>query len=199
MRKIDDYLIDLLHANDNAWLKRMIKFGKIKIEPSGYIGTKRNADILATILNPPYNGEQKVAVEVENDREFDVDSVLRKIKKDQPCPTIAIIPMENKNDAWRFQENIIVVWLWSVKCKWKCHKCKQIFTTTSSRTPDSCSSCEQSSKFDWEGIDAGDEPFIEASGNPSLTWREMQESLRPRAGIEFFHSSLKPKSRKNLC
>jgi len=64
VRKIDDELMNLLHADNNKWLKRIVKFGNIKIEPSAFIGSKRNADILVTILNY-HNKEQKVAIEVE--------------------------------------------------------------------------------------------------------------------------------------
>jgi len=87
LRKIDDYLMDFLRDNNWGLLKKMIGFGKIKVEPSAFIGNKRNVDLLVTILNYHGNKTQKVAVEIENDRGFDVDAVLRKIKKDQPCPT----------------------------------------------------------------------------------------------------------------
>lgn len=41
MRKIDDYLMDLLRANKFHWLKKMIRFGKLEVEPSAFIGTKK--------------------------------------------------------------------------------------------------------------------------------------------------------------
>lgn len=182
LRKIDDYLIDLLRANNSHWLKRMIGFGKIKVEPTGFIGTKRNADLLVTILNPPYSGKQKVAVEVENDRKFDVDAILCKIKKDQPCPTIAIIPKEHEKDAWRFQESLITVWFWKVQCKWKCEQCDSVFTTTSSLTPNKCSNCNRGGRLHFEGVNQNDTPFAEANSNPSMPWGEIQsqlESLKP--------------------
>jgi len=184
LRKIDDYLIDLLRADNSHWLKRMIGFGKIKVEPTGFIGTKRNADLLVTVLNDPYKGKQKVAVEVENDRKVDVDAILRKIKKDQPCPTIAIIPKEHEKDAWRFQESLITVWFWRVRCKWKCGRCNNVFTTTSSLTPDKCVNCNKGGRFRFEGVEQNDTPFVEASNNPSMPWEEIQsqlESLKPHA------------------
>ena len=183
MRKIDDYLIELLHADDNAWLKKIIKFGKIKIEPTGFIGKRRNADILVTILNYPGNKTQKVAIEVENDRGFDVDAVLQKIKKDQPCPTIAIIPKEHEKDAWRFQASLIIVWFWGVKCRWKCESCNTVFTATSSITPNKCKGqgCNKGSIFlHFDGIEHNGELFVEAHNNPSMTYEEIQDKLRPR-------------------
>lgn len=157
----------------------MIGYGNIDIEPSAFIGTRRNVDLLVAILNPCARG-QKVAVEVENDRDFDVDRVLRKIKKDQPCPTIAIIPKDHEKDAWRFQKSFIEVWLWDVKCKWKCGWCNSIFTTNSSRQPDKCQNqkCKKGGKITFEGIEHDDKPFTQASNNPAMTWAEIQEELR---------------------
>lgn len=180
MRKIDDYLMDLLRANDYHWLKKMIGFGKLKLEPSAFIGKKRNVDLLVTILNYHGNKTQNVAVEIENDREFDADAVLRKIKKDQPCPTIAIISKEHEKDAWRFQKSLIKVWLWRVRCKWKCHRCDSVFTTTSSIPPNKCESCKKGGNIVFEGIEHNGKPFLEAENNPSMTFAEIQEELRPR-------------------
>jgi len=180
LRKIDDYLIDLLCADNYEWLKKMISFGKIEVEPSAFIGNKRNADLLVTILNYQGNKIQKVAVEIENDRDFDVDAILRKIKKDQPCPTIAIIPQEHGKDAWRFQKSLIKVWFWKVKCRWKCGLCNNIFTTASSIPPNKCNKCKKGGNLDSDGIEYDDKPFIEASNNPSMSWAEIQAKLRPK-------------------
>ena len=179
MRKIDDYLMDLLRANNSEWLIRMIGYGNIDIEPAACIGSRRNAELLVTILNPCARG-QKVAVEIENDRDFDVDAVLRKIKKDQPCPTIAIIPKEHEKDAWRFQKSLIKVWLWDVKSKWKCGWCNSIFTTDSSKKPEKCQTqnCRKGGKITLEDIEHGDKPFIEANNNPAGTWAEIRSELR---------------------
>lgn len=183
MRIIDDYLSDLLHANDNEWLKKIVRHGKIKIEPSGFIGNRRNADILVTILNYHGNKTQDIAIEIENDRKFDVDEILQKIKKDQPCPSIVIIPKEHKKSAWRFQENLIIVWFWNVKCRWKCEGCNAIFTTTSSITPNKCKgeTCNKGSNFlHFDGVEPNNKPFTEADNNPSMTFAEIQDKLRPR-------------------
>jgi hypothetical protein len=179
--------MELLCENNYHWLKRMIGFGNIRVVPIEFIGIRRNADFLVTILNPPYRGEQKVAVEVENDYDFDVDKMLQQIKKDQPCPTIAIIPKENERDAWLFRENLIKVWLWSVKRRWKCGYCHSFSTTTSKSPPRECpnESCKKKGNFVFEGIEHNNEPFVEADNNPSETWGEIQEKLRPRGGIDF--------------
>lgn len=175
--------MDILRANKYELLKKIVKFGNIKVEPSAFIGDKRNVDLLVTILNYQGNQTQQVAIEVENDRNFDVDAILRKIKKDQPCPTIALIPKENEKDAWRFQDNLIKVWLWRVKCKWKCRSCNTVFATTSTITPKKCEgqNCSKGSNFlDFEGIKHDDKPFVEADSNPSQSFGEIQEKLRPR-------------------
>lgn len=179
MRKIDDYLMDFLRDNNWGLLKKMIGFGKIKVEPSAFIGNKRNVDLLVTILNYHGNKTQKVAVEIENDRGFDVDAVLRKIKKDQPCPTIAIIPIENEKDAWRFQENLIKVWFWKVECKWKCRLCKNVFTTTSSIPPNKCpiKSCRKGGSIVFEDVEHNGKPFVEADNNPWQNFGEIQVKL----------------------
>lgn len=182
MRKIDDYLMDLLRANNFHWLKKMIGFGKLEVEASAFIGTKRNSDLLVTILNYPQKTRQKVAVEIENDRAFDVDAVLRKIKKDQPCPTIVIIPREHEKSAWRFQESLITVWFWDVRCRWKCShlKCNRVFRTTSSKQPDKCPFCGKGGCIEFEDIEHNGKPFLKASNNPAMSWSEIQEKLRPR-------------------
>ena len=173
--------MDFLVANDYEWLKTIIGFGKLKVEPSAFIGEKRNVDLLVKILDYHDNKTQKVGVEIENDREFDADAVLRKIKKDQPCPTIAIIPQEHENDAWRFQESLIKVWFWKVRCKWKCRSCNSIFTTSSSITPNKCGSedCGRGSNFlVFDGVEHNGKPFIEAENNPSMTFEEIQRSIK---------------------
>jgi len=187
LRKIDDYLLELLRVNNYDWLKKMICFGNIKVEPRGFIGTKRNADLLVTIYNFPYNGNQKVAIEVENDYKFDVDQILCKIKKDQPCPTLVIIPKENERDAWQFQENEIKVWLWNVKRKWKCGHCNGVFATASKKPPSKClnEECGKGGEIVLKDFESDNKPFEEAPNNPSIPWGELQEKLRPRG---FFFS-----------
>lgn len=187
LSKIDDDLINILRQyNDGYWIKKMVYHGKFEVEPEANIGDKRWCDLLVTILGYQENKVQKVAIEVENDREFDASEILRKIKKDQPYPTIVIIPYKKEKDAWRFQESMIRVWFWKAKIKWKCQSCQSVFQTTSSITPIKCEKCSKGSNFlTYEGVDPEDVEFIEAQGNTTLTFSEIQERLKPRAKIEF--------------
>lgn len=180
MKKMHDFLLDLLVANNHEWLTRIIGFGQLDIEPSGYIGTKRNADLLVTILNTPYCGRQKLAIEVESAPDFDVDKILQKIKKDQPCPTVAIIPKACQEDAWRFQKNLIKVWLWDVKFRWKCNLCKNTFTTISSIQPRKCEKCKKRGDIEFEEFEQGDKPFVERNNNPVMNWGDIQAKLKPK-------------------
>jgi len=104
---------------------------------------------------------------------------LGKIKKDQPYPTIVIIPQEKEKDAWRFQESLIIVWFWRAECKWKGESRNHVFKTTSSISPIKCKTCGQGERFTLEGIEYDDKPFMEANNNPPLTYEEIQAKLRP--------------------
>ncbi len=115
MGNIDDDLINALRYNDYTWVKKMVRKGNIHVLPEEEIGSKRCCDLLVDVLNYDARGTQKVLIEVENDREFDASSILRKIKKDQPYPTIVVIPHSKAQDAWRFQESMIKVWYWKAK------------------------------------------------------------------------------------
>jgi hypothetical protein len=133
-------------------------------------------DLLVTILNYP-NGKQKVTIEVENDRELDVDAIMQKIKKDYTYPTIVIIPKENEKDAWLFQKNLVMVWFWDFRFKWECRHCKEVFTTTSSRQPDKCALCGKAGMFVNTDVSPSDNPFLKADDNPHPTFREIQAKL----------------------
>jgi predicted nucleic acid-binding Zn-ribbon protein len=105
---------------------------------------------------------------------------LRKIKKDQPYPTIVIIPYGKAKDAWRFQESMINVWYWKAKVGWKCKRCDASFTTASSLMPSKCEKCSMNTQFEYEGVEPNDVEFIEDSNNPAMTFGEMQDELRRR-------------------
>lgn len=182
MANIDDDLINVLHQNNNFWIKKIVKFGKIEIEPEANIGSKRTGDILVTILNYPRKGKQKVVIEVENDREFDAAEILRKIKRDRRYPTIVIISREFERDAWRLQISGFYVWYWTATCKWLCQECNEITTSTSSRTPIRCAHCKKGGNFlHWAGVksDIQHTYFKEAENNPSLTYEEFENRFLP--------------------
>lgn len=175
MGNIDDDIISALHQENNAWIKRIVKFGRIRIEPEANMGSKRTGDILVTILNYPRKEEQKVVIEVENDRKFDAQEILRKIKRDTRYPTIVIIPKECERDSWKFQESGFYVWFWTATCKWLCrdNECNKITTSSSSITPIRCTHCRKGGNFlRWAGIENCN--FKEAENNPTTTYEEYQ-------------------------
>lgn len=161
----------------------MVKTGMIEVKPEESIGDKRWCDLLVTIFQ--YSGKnltQKIAIEVENDRKFDASKILRKIKKEQPYPTIVIIPHKEERHAGVFQVSMIRVWFWKAKCRWECRRCNSVFTTTSSITPIKCEGkdCKASSNFIvYKIVHPEDVEFVEAKNNPSLTFGEIQKKLRP--------------------
>lgn len=171
-------MIYALYYEKYAWLKRIIGFAKIDVKPEEEIGNRRCCDLLVNIAKYDDNNRaQEVAVEVENDREFDAQSILRKIKKDQPCPTVVIIPHNQSKNAWLFQESMIKVWYWKAKIRWKCRKCNDSFTTDSSIMPSKCEKCQEKGQFDYEGVKPGDVEFVEGSRNSSMTFGEIQDKL----------------------
>lgn len=179
--KIHTELNNVLHKDHYAWIKTIVKFGNIKVEPEEDIGRNRTVDFLVTILNYPGEGEQKVAIEVEGDREFDAEALLRRLKRDRRYPTIIIMPKKNEPDAWRFQVSDMFVWFWTATGRWRCQKCGGVTTSSSSITPSKCGndSCTAGSNLlRWlspiENVD-----FKPAENNPSLTYREIASKYGP--------------------
>lgn len=177
MGTIDNDLATALHYNNNAWLKKIVGFSGICVKPEEEIGNRRCCDLLVGILKYDKNGEQKVAIEIENDRGFDAQTILRKIKKDQPHPTVVIIPQNESNNAWLFQDSMIRVWYWKAKIGWKCRKCNDSFQIASSITPSKCEKCNKAGQFDYEGAKPDDVEFVEDSNNPTVTFGEIQDRL----------------------
>jgi len=64
----------------DAPIKKIIRYGNIDFEPEVDIAENRTVDLLVTI---PQLHDQKVIVEVENDRKFDAGEILRKIKRER--------------------------------------------------------------------------------------------------------------------
>lgn len=159
------------------------------MEPEAKIGDERWCDLLVTIRKYYGQADQKVAIEVENDRDFDSEEVLRKIKKDQPYPTIVVIPHNEHKYADLFQQSMIRVWYWKAKIKWKCDLCEDVFTTKSSITPRYCQNSDCKTKkgkrtgsnfLVYKGADPEDVEFVKAKNNPAMPFGEIQEKLRPR-------------------
>lgn len=173
MVKIDDELIDALIQPDeynqigkDAPIKGIIGLKIKSYETEAYIGERRVADILLTVIKD--SRDYKVVVEVENDREFDVGETLRKIKKDREYPVVVIIPKEFERFAWQFQKSGIGVAFWTTACKWYCKACEKVTTTsTSSITPLKCTKCGKGSNaLIFKEID--NTKFENAENNPPI-------------------------------
>jgi hypothetical protein len=168
---IDDELVSALIQPDefakigkDAPIKGITCLRIKDYETEAYIGERRTADILLTVVKDSV--DYKVVVEVENDREFDVGEILRKIKKSKEYPAVVIIAKEFERFAWRFQNSGIGVAFWTTTCKWHCRVCRQItMTSTSSITPSKCSKCNKN-QLVFNGID--DTEFENAENNPPL-------------------------------
>lgn len=181
MPKIHTELNNVLHRDHYAWIKTIVKFGDIKVKPEEDIGRNRTVDFLVTILNYHGKGEQKVAIEVEGDREFDAEALLRRLKRHRGYPTIIIMPRKKEPDAWRFQESDMFVWFWTATCRWRCQKCGEITTSSSSITPSKCGndSCTAGSNLLRWLSPIEDVDFKPAKNNPSLTYREIASKYGP--------------------
>lgn len=173
MATIDDELVNALIQPDeynqigkDAPIKGIIGLKIRSYETEAYVGEKRVADILLTVVKDSRN--YKVVVEVENDREFDVGKILRKIKKHRDYPAVVIIPREFEHFAWQFQNSGIGVAFWTTTCKWYCKACEKVTTTsTSSITPLKCDKCNKGSNFlIFKEID--NTKFENAENNPPI-------------------------------
>ena len=70
--------------------------------------------------------------------------------------------------------------------------CNSVFMTTSSTTPMKCKgdNCNAGSNFlEYKEAHPNDIEFVEAKNNPTLTFGEIQEKLRPRG----FFFSVRPR------
>jgi len=131
---------------------------------------------------------------MENDREFDVGAILRKIKRgNYYYPKIVIIPKIFQRFAWRFQASGIYVWYWTATCKWLCRDCNETTTSSSSITPSRCSKCKKGSNFlSWIGIIKV--KFEKAKNNPPLSYEVARKkaiddySLEVKTGKGLFSS-----------
>jgi len=174
MASIDDELIKALiqpdqsnEIGESAPLKSILRFNKLEYDTEVDVGKNRTADILVTKIYADYKERPKIIIEVENDREFDVGQVLRKLQKDRQYPIIVIIPKEFEDHAFRFQKSGIPVWFWTATCNWICRFCNKTTATTSSLTPFRCAQCGKGGNtLRWIGVDKVQ--FEEARNNPSI-------------------------------
>ncbi len=108
-------------------------------------------------VTPPQKGEKQIAIEVENDIQWDFGASLRQVKKyQQKFDTRIIIPEEYKRFAPLYKNEGFRVYLWKAKRKWQCQKCETI-TLNESRVPPKCSNEECNNKsqnlFDLVGLE----------------------------------------------
>lgn len=85
---------------------------------------KMTPDIVVTKRNKP----ETIAIELENDFNWDFQKSLRKLKKYRKKfeDVRVIIPREFKKFAPLYSHESFRVYLWSAKRKWKCLKCNFI-------------------------------------------------------------------------
>ena len=168
----DELLIELIKPNrlgevgEGALIIKVVGTTNLKYQlehPSDY-QTRDDAynrrwsvmtpDITVTL---PKEGGKQIAIEVENDIQWDFGASLRQVKKyQQKFDTRIIIPEEYKRFAPLYKNEGFRVYLWKAKRKWKCQRCKTI-TLNESRVPPKCSSkkCgnKSRSEFDLVGLE----------------------------------------------
>lgn len=98
---------------------------------------KITPDITVTI--PLQKKEKRIAIELENDIQWDFGESLRQVKKYRGkfLDTRVIIPYEYKRFAPLYKNEGVRVWLWQAKRKWKCLRCETI-NVNESRVPLKC-------------------------------------------------------------
>jgi len=199
LANIDDEIIKALIQPDQygeigkeAPIRGLIGLKIIDYDTEVDVGKKRTVDILLIVRKE--SKQCKVAIEVENDRKFDVGEILRKIKRDKLYPTIVIIPKEFDGHAYRFRKSGIPVWYWKATCKWLCRGCNKITTSTSSLTPARCANCNKGGNFFLRWIEANVK-FEKDEYSPSIPYEEYEirrETAKKSLKIESL--SLSPES-----
>lgn len=107
-------------------------------------------DIMVTI---PIE-KKEIAIELENDIDWDFGESLRQVKKyKQRFSTRVIIPEKYERFASLYKNEDIRVWLWKAKRKWECGRCLTI-NVNESRVPPKCTKCSNKSRneFDLVGL-----------------------------------------------
>lgn len=170
----------LLQVDENnvigkdAPITKIVHSNRLDWEPEADIGRNRTTDILITINSKNYSPSE-VAIEIENDREFDVEATLRKIKRQTRYPNVVIIPKEYQRFSYLFQKSGIPVWYWTATCRWICRHCKGITTSSSSLMPSRCQNCEKQGFLSWS--EPENIKFEEADKNPPLITNDTQISI----------------------
>jgi hypothetical protein len=165
--KLDSHLL----IGEDAPIRKVIPYTKLDWDTEVDISKDRTADILVTINYKNYRAQHKVVIEIENDREFDPESVLRRVKRGAGQNSIiVIIPKEFERSSFHFQKAKIPVWLWTATCRWQCRNCDNVTTSSVSLTPSHCHSCGKSGFLRW--IEPEDIKFEPAENNPQLEFKD---------------------------
>jgi len=108
---------------------------------------------------------RQIAIELENDIQWDFQASLRQVKKyQQEFDTRVIIPYEYERFAPLYKNEGFRVWLWQAKRKWKCLRCGTI-NVNESRVPPKCGGKDSKGKkcsnknrdeFDLVGLENAD-------------------------------------------
>lgn len=173
MATIDDELVKaLIRPSQNGKIvsdspiRQLVKAEILDYDTEVDFGKNRTADILL-IIKKDFK-QYRVVVELENDRQFDVGEILRKVKRDRLYPTIIVIPKKFEQHSYRFQKSGIPVWYWSGTCTWRCRLCNRITSSESSTTPSKCANCNKQGNYAlvWQGTEKV--KFEESKENPPV-------------------------------
>ena len=170
-------LDDNLSIGKDAPILKMVSAPHLDWETEVDIGKDRTVDILITV-NYRHQSHRAIAIEIENDRKFDIEAVLRRIKRQKTYSTVVVIPKEFERHSFQFQKSGIPVWYWTATCRWTCRSCGKTTTTSSSLTPNKCQECNKQGFLSW--IEPEDIKFTEATKNPQLLLKEI-----PRGHVSF--------------
>jgi hypothetical protein len=176
----DELLLELLKPEKNGKVGKdalIVKVvGNLKIdykleEPSGYFKRfevndkglsatvnegliKITPDITVAITHE----NKQIAIELENDIQWDFQKSLQQVKKyQQKFDTRVIIPYEYERFAPLYKNEGVRVWLWQARRKWRCLRCRTI-NVNESRVPPQCKKCKNKSRdeFDLVGLENAD-------------------------------------------
>ena len=127
--------------------------------------TQRTWSIMTPDILVTTQGTQprQIAIELENDIQWDFGKSLRQVKKyQQKFDTRVIIPYEYERFAPLYKNEGVRVWLWQAKRKWKCLRCETI-NANKSRVPPKCKNekCRNKSRDEFDLVGLEDTDFNE--------------------------------------
>jgi len=148
----DELIIELIKPNrygevgDEALIVKVVGNKNIKYsleEPQDYQTRDDSVNRRWSIMTPDIMvtipiEQKQIAIELENDINWDFGESLRQVKKyQQKFSTRVIIPEKYKRFAPLYKNEGIRVWLWKAKRKWQCLRCETI-NVNESPIPSKC-------------------------------------------------------------